>query len=78
MCEQDYENKKLVITKFSFFFCKRETQKNDFQRKIHDVWFLFLTPVISSDRLLRNKLISCGDWYLHGALKYGIYIWEFK
>ena len=25
MCEQDYENKKLVITKF-YFFCKRETQ----------------------------------------------------
>ena len=25
MCERDYENQKLVITKFSLF-CKRETQ----------------------------------------------------
>jgi len=26
MREQDYENKKLLITKFTFFFCKRSTQ----------------------------------------------------
>ena len=39
MCKQDHKNKKLVITKFSFF-CKRETQIFVFQQiGLHEAIF---------------------------------------
>ena len=41
MCEQDYENKKLVITKFSFFW---QTLNSNFRlsasRALYDIWEL--------------------------------------